>query len=305
MRRFLERYLAGEYAEVWRELVALGPRVRYKNYCTDAAAVAAEAMRRARHNVELLITRLDEMGFRFLTPELYEENRQQAGRRLEEILNRAALHSSIRDGTWDTAADFRKSKEARQAIENAADHSRARAEEFIDWAVSSQPAALKNRRVLAKPTKNTARDLDKLENMVGGPLPLSLRAWYEQVGGVSLLGWHSSVCPNPDEPASLFENSPDPIVIYPLDLMLKAAADEQKRYGAKLQGFMLWAGPPGRDCYGMELPNQCADGIFDNCRRKTFVEYLRRVFACGGFLTPGKMPPSEVVAKLKKGLLPL
>jgi hypothetical protein len=305
MPTFLDRYLAGECVAVWDDLVALGSRVRHKRYYADAVLVAAETMRRARHNVQLLVTQLDRMDYRFLTPELYEESHRQADSRLEDILNRAALRSSICDGTWEAAVAFRQSKEPLRAVRAAADSSRRMAIEFIEKAMSSQPAALKKRIVIDRPTKQTASKLDKLEKMVGGPLPLAMRAWYEQVGGVSLLGWHSSLCPNPDEPANLSEGAPEPFIIYPLDCTLTMATDGQKRYGGKLEKFRLWAGAPGTDSYGLDLPNRNADDIFDHDRRQTFVNHLRRVFAWGGFPSPGKRRPSETVAKLKEGLLPL
>src|SRR5262249_5480410 len=68
MAKFLERYQAGERVEVWDDLVALGEGVRHKLYHDDAIAVANETMRRARHNVELLIRRLVEIGYRFVPP---------------------------------------------------------------------------------------------------------------------------------------------------------------------------------------------------------------------------------------------
>ena len=188
---FLDRYLAGEYVAVWDELVALGPRVRHSRCEADATAVAAETMRRARHNVQLLLQRLDAIEYRFLTPTVYEENYRQAASRRESILNRAALRSKICDGTWETAVAFRKSKEPLLAVQKAAKRSRQLAMECIDKAVGSRPAAWQSRTALDPPTKQTASALDELEKTVGGPLPLAMRAWYEHVGGVSLLGWHS------------------------------------------------------------------------------------------------------------------
>ena len=64
MATFLQRYQAGEYIAVWEELVALQDKVRDRRYKADALAVATETMRPARHNVEILIRRLDEMGYR-------------------------------------------------------------------------------------------------------------------------------------------------------------------------------------------------------------------------------------------------
>jgi hypothetical protein len=62
MATFLDRYMKGERVAVWRELGALGKKVRHKRYYTDAVAVAQETMRRARRNVDVLIGRLDAIG---------------------------------------------------------------------------------------------------------------------------------------------------------------------------------------------------------------------------------------------------
>ena len=179
------------------------------------------------------------------------------------------------------------------------------ATEFIEKALGSRPAAWRSRRALTPPNKETAAALDKLERMVGGPLPLALRAWYEQVGSVSLVGWHSSLSPNPDEPASLSDGTPEPLVIWPIEVPLTMAAEEQKFSRRKLKNFRLMAGAPGIDRYGIRLPSKYADDIFDQDRGRTFLDYLRRVFAWGGFPIPGKQRPGEKVAQLKEGLLPL
>jgi hypothetical protein len=63
--RWLERYQAGEHAAVWAEMTALGPAVRQAPCVDPASAVAKETMRRARHNVELIISRLDGIGYQF------------------------------------------------------------------------------------------------------------------------------------------------------------------------------------------------------------------------------------------------
>jgi hypothetical protein len=63
--KWLARYQAGEFEAVWAEMVALGPKVREAQYLGPARAVARETMRRARHNVELIIKRLDAMGYDF------------------------------------------------------------------------------------------------------------------------------------------------------------------------------------------------------------------------------------------------
>ncbi|HKV83038.1 MAG TPA: hypothetical protein VJN88_00685, partial [Ktedonobacterales bacterium] len=66
---YLERYQAGAHARVWAELRALGAAVREEPVLSDARAVAAETMRRARDNVALLAERLDTMEYRFAARE--------------------------------------------------------------------------------------------------------------------------------------------------------------------------------------------------------------------------------------------
>jgi len=59
------RYERGERDEVWRELRALGPRALDDTHRADAEAVAHAMALRARHNVEVLISRLSEAGLDF------------------------------------------------------------------------------------------------------------------------------------------------------------------------------------------------------------------------------------------------
>jgi pimeloyl-ACP methyl ester carboxylesterase len=58
----LGQYTEGRRAEVWRELGALGPKVRADDVYPHAVDVARETMKGARHNVDLLISRLTELG---------------------------------------------------------------------------------------------------------------------------------------------------------------------------------------------------------------------------------------------------
>src|SRR5262245_2042430 len=62
---YLDRYLAGEYEQVWAELVALDGVVREEPIYSDALAVARETMRRVRWNIETLIPRLIAIGYQF------------------------------------------------------------------------------------------------------------------------------------------------------------------------------------------------------------------------------------------------
>src|SRR3954453_6345240 len=69
MATYLDRYRLGEYKRVWAELLALGGRVREQPLYADALAVARETMTRARANIELLVQRLNTLGYRFAHPD--------------------------------------------------------------------------------------------------------------------------------------------------------------------------------------------------------------------------------------------
>src|SRR5579863_6208071 len=62
---YLERYRQGEYVQVWTDLKVLGDQVRNEPLFSDAWAVAQETMRRVRYNLDLLIPRLQELGYVF------------------------------------------------------------------------------------------------------------------------------------------------------------------------------------------------------------------------------------------------
>ncbi len=61
------------------------------------------------------------------------------------------------------------------------------------------------------------------------------------------------------------------------------------------------------DAYYLTLPDGGADFVFDDGKGATFVNYLRKTFAWGGF--PGweeaHDPPRELIAQLSEGLVSL
>jgi hypothetical protein len=65
MPGYLDRYLAGDHEAVWAELRDLGPAIDEGPVRADAAAVAAETMKRVRSNVELIAARLRDVDYRF------------------------------------------------------------------------------------------------------------------------------------------------------------------------------------------------------------------------------------------------
>lgn len=65
---YYQRYLAGEYVPVWRELIALGESALQEPHRSDALAVCREVVRRAAANLRTLHTRLTGLGYQFSDP---------------------------------------------------------------------------------------------------------------------------------------------------------------------------------------------------------------------------------------------
>jgi hypothetical protein len=66
--RFFERYQAGEYVQVWQELIELGGTVLDEPLRADALLVCDEITRRANHNLRTLHIRLQDFGYEFAEP---------------------------------------------------------------------------------------------------------------------------------------------------------------------------------------------------------------------------------------------
>jgi hypothetical protein len=60
-----ERYVNGEHERVWDELHALRSAVRSLDHFDAVTTIARETMRRVRHNCEILIPRLESLGWHF------------------------------------------------------------------------------------------------------------------------------------------------------------------------------------------------------------------------------------------------
>ncbi len=67
MPTFLERYLKGEYEQVWDELFELGEAIHQEPLYDDAVAVVLETMLRVRKNIEQITTRLYSFEYTFGT----------------------------------------------------------------------------------------------------------------------------------------------------------------------------------------------------------------------------------------------
>ncbi len=73
MESYLARYQQGDCEQVWSELYALGAEIHREEIYPEALAVALETMRRVRHNVEVVMPRLEELGYEFGYAWLEEE----------------------------------------------------------------------------------------------------------------------------------------------------------------------------------------------------------------------------------------
>ena len=142
------------------------------------------------------------------------------------------------------------------------------------------------------PPSDTLRDDGAELAAEAGPLPLSLAAFWQQVGAVDLVGRH------PDWPGGL-----DPLVVDPPEgalAWLYDAADEDGDDTENTGRFVALApddlhkdNVSGGDPYGVYLPNPSADFLFFyGPHRLPFVSYLRlAILRWGGF--PGLAEEGE------------
>lgn len=310
MAGFLDRYLSGQCIVVWRELTSLGEEVRHKQYAADASAVAHETMRRARHNVEVLITRLDAVGYRFMALQDHDRITKEANSRVFRIIMEISARMDPGDKRRSNERILR-SPEYRKEVVARAEQARQETIQSLDRDGKRARASLKDPTVWSVPGKNTAKKLDQLEKLAGGPLPMSLRAWYEEVGGVSLLGWHSLLSPNSDEPHS--DVCPDPLMIEPLELLIRQFTEEEfegQAYVYLAPDDVTKGGSGGAGPCGMRVPDASADGVFavvGSRKGPSFINYLRGAFKWGGF--PGwegkRGCPAKLISELADGLLPI
>lgn len=186
-----------------------------------------------------------------------------------------------------------------------------RLDEFLEDYLAEYP-------IFQPPPPDTPRLLDELEQRVG-VLPLSLRAFYLEIGGVNFTGMHPWV------PRVL---DYDPLFIYPLaDVLeevelfgnLDASELEEDDDTPAARDTDLWLSPDavikfnnsGGDPYFITAPNASIDGTFhDSYHDITFVEYLRLCFRSGGLTDLEQEEHSikevgDTLAYLRDGLLPI
>ena len=211
---YLERYFNGEYEQTWDDLLALGAAVREEQVYPDAFAVARETMRRVRQDIELLINRLVQIGFIFgydhrIQPSFGEQHPAEDRRTYLEMLSWAREQPPV-------------FLSAKQREEERAERGDIPYSFLFDEPEGGETLAEAEDEI-ELPAMTSY--IDEIEQFVG-PVPGSIRAWYETVGGVNFYGYHagwhqlySSFLPN--EMAKKIKptlmSHCDPLLVYPLN----------------------------------------------------------------------------------------
>jgi len=172
---YLERYTNGEYEPVWNELQALGPAVRQEPVYSDALAVARETMGRARQTIEELIQRLIRIDFVFG----YDHHLMRLVR---------GISSGIYD--WADYAEGLAWVQQQPPLMLPANLMEEELTSGLFYKLVRDEDAFR-REWRADPTNPPVMPdyLEELEQAFG-PVPLSIRGWYEEVGAVNFYGSH-------------------------------------------------------------------------------------------------------------------
>jgi hypothetical protein len=291
MGTYYDRYQSGEHEEVWTDLLALGRAIQNEPLYSDALAVARETMSRARTNIETLIVRLDQIGYRFQTArdsefEFVERLKEIYQATTRELETRFPLLLENRNrNVWfeQLLSDFDKRLAPASTLDERSVY--LRAPEWFGTAISN------------------------LERHLQAPLPLSLKAWFECIQHISFIGSHPVLNPIRQQPstAATGEALPDPLAIMGLpDHVDYESWEMPEGYPIAVDEFAK--AEINRDhCYCVNFRDSRADAIFADWQNDYFVPYLRRVFKWGGF--PGWArhpdPPLKLIAELNEGLTPI
>lgn len=310
MHTYLERYQRGEHEAVWDEFVLLGSALRQEPVYSDAQAVARETMRRVRQNIEVLIERLVQIHFIFG----YDHRVQPVFRGpspAEQRREYLEMFAWVREQPPVFVASKQREEER---LESGADGDLLFDEEGLPDMLTIEEN---------ETSHPMAYYVDQIEQMVG-PVPLSMRAWYEEVGGVNFYGYHAGWDQRFRSSGPLFlkdvVSSPlmsecDPLMVCPLDeaFMMRLRSDFKRgepylfefaedRY---FKDYCNGSSSP----YRFTLPDDGADALlycFAYDQPVTFVNYLRiSILRWAGFPGFAQWPtgvPVDDLAFLTQGL---
>jgi len=322
--RWLDRYQAGEHEIVWAEMTSIGPDVRSKPYLEPAWAVAQETMRRARHNIETIVRRLDQIGYQFWDgrhgPADPQPMRVSIGGKAVAFSSVDAFIGSVMER--DLSGHSPKLRQQLESMREQTITMHAKLATMRQATIAPRlpiTSHLEDDTVFLAPEANTAAMIRKLEK-AGMILPLSLKAWAEAVGNVNLSGAHPTLCFWRDEnfPGVLA----DPLMISLDDLMFQgeewldshregdatSQIDVMLGYDANTKADLAVVDEQIDGGYDIRLPAANADAVLRNEPHQThFVDCLRLAFRWGGF--PGweneKTRPEKELRFLSEGLLPI
>lgn len=305
MSDYLKRYQAGEYSQVWKELVALGDQVRTEPIYSDAQAVAQETMRRARHNVELLVKGLQKLGFKFHDPsEIFVPTTKAQLKELDIFEREVGLVPlSLRAWIEQVGTVYFMGTYPRLSYYTPNSG-------FLDDAVTGVMGGKPQTLDLS----NFPQQLDEAE-----AIPLEVRNMFKNFFGA--FGGQMKQVIEDDKPADAplpddQQAISDPLVVDPYEVSVEVYQEWQE-YNEDDNPFVATIAPDifhksnisGGGGYEIELPNAAADAILRHTewRQMTFVEYLRLSFEWGGFpgLQDYEHRDEALLASLKEGLLPL
>ena len=287
METYYDRYQDGEHEAVWADLLALGDRVHDEAVYSDAAAVARETMSRARTNIETLIVRLDSIGYQFETA---RDTPAEVVQKIIEIQRTTA--EQLRAQFPGLLDGFSHSNPVFEQLLAGFDKRLAPA------------STLDERSVYSRAQEWSGNCISALESYLHGPLPLSLRAWYECIQHVSFIGSHPVLNPARQEPAAAVA-LPDPFALMSLpDAVDYESWETDEGYPIAVDEFFK-ANISRDHRYYLNFRDSRADTVFADWHNDYFVAYLRRVFKWGGF--PGwerhPNPPSKLIVALTDGLV--
>jgi hypothetical protein len=135
----------------------------------------------------------------------------------------------------------------------------------------------------------------RIEEITGAPLPVSLRAFWEVVGGINFV-WDYERGGAPDLGVDLPMEEMDPLCVDPPEVVTRLFEEwEEQRSGVDPEladpfnldlapDYLHKANISGGGPYGIELPFLGADPVFANeAHQLPFVDYLRLCFRWAGF----------------------
>ena len=334
MPRYLERYRQGEHEQVWAELLGLGDKVRQQPLYDDALAVAQETMTRARANIEMLVPRLNKLGYQFAHPEQVFVPADEEFRRHVVSVEKRGGPLPLSLWAWcevvgevnfmgshpklSTYVQMPSGQEIGQGFLSlfakhggvaAAGPSGPEVGQGLLSLLAKQQGGAAANDSLRQSLELTQRLLNEVVQGIktGQParspnVEAGLRASKELLEGFQRP-------PAVEEP----EVESDPLVVEPYFMDLEVDSDDEEDDS---DSHTVMIAPDathktnhsGGSPYCIHIPDAAVDAPLDGDEDYgTFIEYLRTCFRWGGF--PGfrnaKNPPRGELAFLTQGLLPL